>query len=131
MKIDQRHLEQKKLKDLRVLNNGIKIVNRGDVYWVDLNPTKGSEINKQRPCVIVSATPINRARNTVIVVPLSTAGRSRPPLVITVECLGKQVVAVCDQIRTVDKSRLVKLAGALSAQDMETLEGSLRQILSL
>jgi mRNA interferase MazF len=106
-------------------------MNRGDVYWVDLNPTKGSEINKKRPCVIVSVNPINRARNTVIVVPLSTAASVRPPIVINVDCLGKPVSAVCDQIRTVDKSRLVKLAGSLSAQDMSVLDDSLRQILSL
>jgi mRNA interferase MazF len=106
-------------------------MNRGDVYWVDLNPTKGSEINKQRPCVIVSTTPINRARNTVIVVPLSTGARPHPPIVISVECLGKQVTAVCDQIRTVDKSRLIKSAGNLSSKDMNALDESLRQILSL
>lgn len=106
-------------------------MNRGDVYWVDLNPTKGSEINKQRPCVIVSATPINRARNTVIVVPLGTAARARPPIVIEVECLGKQVAAVCDQIRTVDKSRLSKSAGKLSLSDLNTLNESLRQVLAL
>ncbi|OGT57325.1 MAG: PemK family transcriptional regulator [Gammaproteobacteria bacterium RIFCSPHIGHO2_12_FULL_42_10] len=106
-------------------------MNRGDVYWVDLNPTQGSEINKQRPCVIVGATPINRARNTVVVVPLSTAARSRPPIVISVQCLGKQVAAICDQIRTVDKSRFMKSAGKLSTEDMDILDDSLRQILSL
>jgi mRNA interferase MazF len=106
-------------------------MNRGDVYWVDLNPTKGSEINKKRPCVIVSASPINRARNTVIIVPLSTAARHRPPIVIAVECLGKKVVAVCDQIRTVDKSRLVQAIGKLSRGDMDTLDDSLRQVLTL
>src|SRR3989338_8836489 len=104
-------------------------MNRGDVYWVDLNPTKGSEINKQRPCVIVGATPINRARSTVIVVPLSTATHSRPPIVINVECLGKQVTAICDQIRTVDKSRFVKPAGKLSSRDMDALDDSLRHVL--
>lgn len=106
-------------------------MNRGDIYWVDLNPTRGSEINKKRPCVIVSATPINRARNTVIVVPLSTVAKSRPPIVINVECLGQQVSAVCDQIRTVDKSRLGQAAGNLSVDDMNTLDESLRQILTL
>jgi mRNA interferase MazF len=105
-------------------------MNRGDVYWVDLNPTKGSEI-KKRPCVIISASPINRARNTIIVVPLSTAARVRPPIVIGVECLGKKVAAVCDQIRTVDKSRLSESAGHLSEKDMDTLDESLRQILTL
>ena len=48
-------------------------MDRGDIYWVDLNPTTGSEINKQRPCVLVGATPINQARHTVVVVPLSTS----------------------------------------------------------
>lgn len=106
-------------------------MNRGDIYWVNLNPTKGSEINKQRPCVIVSASSINRARKTVVVVPLSTAARARPPIVIDVECFGREAVAVCDQIRTVDKSRLVKAAGKLALQDMDTLDDSLRQVLSL
>jgi mRNA interferase MazF len=106
-------------------------MNRGDIYWVDLDPTKGSEINKKRPCVIISASPINRARNTVIVVPLSTAARARPPIVIGVECLGKPVSAICDQIRTVDKSRLRELAGSLLAKDMDTLDESLRQVLTL
>lgn len=106
-------------------------MDRGDVYWVDLNPTKGSEINKKRPCVIVSATPINHARNTVIVIPLSTAAKPRPPIVVAVQCIGKQVSAICDQIRTVDKTRLVQQAGNLSDHDMDILDDSLRQILSL
>ena len=107
------------------------MMNRGDVYWVNLDPTKGSEINKKRPCVIVSATPINRARNTVVVVPLSTSARVRPPIVIHVDCLGKQVAAVCDQIRTVDKSRLVNLVGSLATKDINHLDDSLRQVLAL
>lgn len=104
---------------------------RGEIYWVNLNPTKGSEINKQRPCVIISATPINQARKTVIVVPLSTAAQERAPIVIKVACLGREVMAICDQIRTVDKSRLIKSAGNLSTQDMAVLEESLRQVLTL
>ena len=106
-------------------------MNRGDIYWVDLDPTKGAEIKKLRPCVIVSATPINKARHTVIVIPLSTSAKARPPIVIAVQCLGKTVTAVCDQIRTVDKSRLTKPAGQLNLEDLETLENSLRQILAL
>jgi mRNA interferase MazF len=89
-------------------------MNRGDIFWVDLNPTKGSEINKQRPCVLVGATPINQARHTVVVIPLSSSPNVRPPLTIPVICLNKKVVAVCDQIRAVDKNRLGKAAGRLS-----------------
>ena len=106
-------------------------LNRGNVYWVDLDPTRGSEIRKMRPCVLVGATPINQARRTVVVVPLSTVGKPRPPIVVPVSCLGKQVVAVCDQIRAVDKTRLIKEAGALSREDLEALDLGLRQVLSL
>jgi mRNA interferase MazF len=107
------------------------MMNRGDIYWVDLNPTKGSEINKARPCVLVGATPINQARRTVVVVPLSTSAKARPPITISVSCLNKRVTAVCDQIRTVDKSRLKDPAGTLSAKDLQALDEGLRQVLAL
>ena len=106
-------------------------MNRGDIYWIDLNPTTGSEINKQRPCVLVSATPINQARHTVVVVPLSTSAKARPPITILFSCLNKQVTAVCDQIRTVDKSRLKGFIGILSDKDLNSLDDGLRQVLSL
>lgn len=106
-------------------------MNRGDIYWVDLEPTKGSEINKLRPCVLVGATPINQARNTVVVVPLSTSAKARPPIVIAVNCLGQQVTAVCDQIRTIDKNRIKNPAGHLSVKDLSDLDDGLRQVLSL
>lgn len=106
-------------------------MNRGDVYWVDLDPTKGSEINKLRPCVIISANPLNRARRTVIIIPLSSSAQPRPPLVVKVSCLKEDTVAVCDQIRTVDKTRLVKFATKISLEDLEIIEDSLKQVLSL
>lgn len=106
-------------------------MNRGDVYWVDLNPTKGSEINKLRPCVVVGATPINQARHTVLVIPLSTSAKARPPLTISVSCLNAQVTAVCDQLRAVDKSRFKKQVGSLSEKDMNSLDEGLRQVLCL
>ncbi len=107
------------------------LMNRGDIYWIDLNPTTGSEINKKRPCVLVGATPINQARHTVVVVPLSTSAKARPPLTLLVSCLHKQVTAVCDQIRTVDKSRLKDFIGSLSDKDLNSLDDGLRQILNL
>lgn len=107
------------------------MMNRGDVYWVDLEPTRGSEIKKQRPCVLVGVTAINQVRRTVIVIPLSTSATPRAPIVVPVTCGGKQVTAVCDQIRTIDKSRLLNPMGKLSSQDMLAIENSLRQILAL
>jgi len=106
-------------------------MNRGEVYWVNLDPTQGAEIRKQHPCVLVGAAPINKARRTVVVVPLSTSAKPRPPLTIPVQCLGKQVVAVCDQIRAIDKTRLRESAGPLSKEDMEAIDEGLRQVLVL
>ncbi|MDA3897557.1 MAG: type II toxin-antitoxin system PemK/MazF family toxin [Desulfobacteraceae bacterium] len=106
-------------------------LNRGNVFWVNLNPTRGSEIAKLRPCVVVGATPINKARRTVVVVPLFTGGKPRPPLAIPVRCLEKDVIAVCDQIRAIDKTRLVKKAGSLSCKDLAAVDDGLRQVLSL
>jgi len=104
---------------------------RGNVFWVNLDPTRGSEIAKLRPCVLVGATPINKARRTVVIIPLSTGGSPRPPLAIPVQCLKKNVIAVCDQIRAIDKTRLVKPAGKLSIKDIDAVEKGLRQVLSL
>ncbi|MFZ3046825.1 MAG: type II toxin-antitoxin system PemK/MazF family toxin [Desulfatirhabdiaceae bacterium] len=107
-------------------------LNRGSVWWVRLDPTQGSEINKLRPCVILGATPINQARRTVVVVPLSTASREGiPPITVSVNCMGKQVVAVCDQIRAVDKKRLTEYVESLTNRDMDAISEALRTVLVL
>ena len=104
---------------------------RGDLFWVNLDPTVGSEIRKQRPCVVVGASPINKARRTIVVVPLSSVAKPHPPLTIPVKAIGRLAVAVCDQIRAVDKSRLVSRAGHLSKADMQEIDKGLRQVLML
>jgi mRNA interferase MazF len=107
------------------------MLNRGDIYWVNLDPTIGAEIKKKRPCIIIGATPINEARRTVVVVPLSSAGKPRPPLTVPIKCQRRQVVAVCDQIRSVDKSRLVEKIESASQEDISEIEKGLRQTLAL
>lgn len=104
---------------------------RGDVYRVDLNPTKGSEINKIRPCIIVGATPINLARSTIIIVPLSSSPTPRPPLVVPIPSQGKTSVAVCDQIRAIDKTRIIEKIGELTMAELDSLDNSLRKVLAL
>jgi len=106
-------------------------MNRGDLYWVNLDPTVGSEIRKKRPCILISATSINQARRTVVIIPLSTSAKAHPPLTISVHCMGKHGVMVCDQIRAVDKSRLTEKIGILSENELKKLEEGLRQILCL
>ncbi len=89
-----------------------KIPQRFDVYLVDLDPTKGSEIKKTRPCAIISPDEMNRHIRTVIVAQMTTKSRSYPS---RVSCIfqKKEGQVVLDQIRTVDKSRLVKKLGVL------------------
>jgi mRNA interferase MazF len=104
---------------------------RGEVWWVDLNPTKGSEINKKRPCVILSVNVLNQRRKTVVVIPLSTAPTVHPPLTVAVTSAGRPAVAVMDQIRATAKERFGNRIGVVSASEMEAIEESLRQILGM
>lgn len=89
------------------------VVRRFDVYLVGLDPTIGSEMQKTRPCLIVSPDEMNRHIRTVIVAPLTSRGRAYPT---RVECSlkGKRGQVVLDQIRTVDKARLVRRLGRIS-----------------
>ena len=91
-------------------------VKRFDVYLVTLDPTRGSEIKKTRPCLVISPDEMNRHIRTVIVAPMTTRGPSYPT---RVDCIfeGKEGQVVLDQIRPVDKSRLVKRLGPLATPD--------------
>ncbi len=86
---------------------------RFEVYLVNLDPTVGSEIKKTRPCVIISPDEMNRNIATVIIAPLTSKQRNYPTR-IPCKVEGKQGQIVLDQIRTVDKIRLVKKIDKLS-----------------
>jgi mRNA interferase MazF len=88
-------------------------VRRGEVYLVTLNPTRGGELRKTRPCVVVSPDEMNAVWPTFIVVPLST-GRYSSPFWIECRFGGRDGRVVLDQIRVVDRVRLVKRLGALT-----------------
>ena len=87
-------------------------VRRFEVYLVNLDPTQGSEIKKTRPCLVVSPDEMNIFISTVIVAPMTTKGRNYPTRV-SCEFQGKQGQIVLDQIRTIDKSRLVQKLGKI------------------
>ena len=89
------------------------VVQRFDVFLVNLDPTVGSEIQKSRPCLIISPDEMNRHIRTVIIAPMTTKGR-RYPTRITCEFQGKQGQIVLDQLRTVDKSRLLRKLGMIN-----------------
>jgi mRNA interferase MazF len=104
---------------------------RGEIWWVNLDPARGREIKKHRPCVIVSADWLNSKRSTPVVVPLSASPDSAPPVVVAVPSAGLDSVAVIDQVRVVDKSRFTHTTGRLSGNDFLLVESSLRQVLQL
>ena len=88
------------------------VVQRFDVFLVNLDPTIGSEIRKTRPCLVISPDEMNRWIRTMIVAPMTTKGQSYPSRVAC-EFEGKQGQLVLDQIRTVDKTRLVRKLGRI------------------
>lgn len=102
-------------------------MNRGDVHLVRLDPTLGSEFQKTRPCVVVSPDELNAHLRTVIVAPLTTGGRAYP---WRIRCRFQQRsgYVVLDQLRTVDRERLVRRLGALSSQALSEVLGALQEM---
>ena len=97
------------------------VVNRFDVFLVNLDPTIGSEIQKTRPCLIISPNEINHHIATVIVAPMTTKGQIIYPTRVTCQFQGQNGQIVLDQIRIVDKTRLVKLLGQISAEEQKAV----------
>ena len=104
-----------------------RVPSRGEVYLVELDPTRGSEIRKTRPCVIVSPDELNHHLRTSIVAPMTTGGHPYP---FRVACrfAGKRGHVVLDQLRTVDRERLRKRLGALSDTTMTEVLGVLGEM---
>ena len=95
-------------------------VNRFDVFFVALDPTVGHEIKKTRPCTVISPDEMNHHIGTVIIAPMTTKGRDYPSRV-SCSFQGVRGQVVLDQIRTVDKARLVRRLGRLSPATCDRL----------
>jgi len=91
------------------------VANRFDVYLINLDPTVGSEIQKTRPCLIISPDEMNRHVRTVIVAPMTSATKDYPTRV-NFRFKKKEGQIVLDQIRTIDKKRLIKKLGSIDAK---------------
>jgi mRNA interferase MazF len=94
----------------------------GEIWWIRLSPTEGSEISKTRPCIGLSANVINERRRTVVAVPLSSSPQPIPPLLVPITCEGRKVVAATDRIRAVTKERLQERIAQVSPGELEALE---------
>jgi len=102
-------------------------VKRGEIWLATLDPTVGSEIRKTRPCVVVSPPEMHDHLRTVIIAPMTTAGRPtpfRPPITFG----GKRGLVVLDQIRTLDKTRLVKRLGKTTPGTSAAVLRALRDV---
>ena len=100
---------------------------RGDVYLIDLDPTRGSEIRKTRPCLVVSPDELNHHLRTVIVAPMTTGGQAYP---WRVRCRFRDrsgFVAI-DQLRTVDSERLVKRLGRVTPGTLAAILAVLQEM---
>jgi mRNA interferase MazF len=105
-----------------------KQIKQYEIYLVDLNPTRGSEINKTRPAVVVSQNDMNKALETVVVCPLTTSlhpmWRSR----IQIDCNKKEAEIAVDQIRTISKGRLIKKVDKLSMDNTIKLRQTISEM---
>ena len=103
------------------------LVQRFEVFLVNLDPTIGHEIQKTRPCVVVSPNEMNRNIATVMIAPMTTKGRTYPTRVIC-QFQGKEGQIVLDQLRTVDKTRLVKKLGEISHREQRIVLATLEEM---
>ena len=105
------------------------MVTRGEVWLVNLDPTIGSEIQKTRPCVVVSPAEMHDHLRTLIVAPMTTGSRPAP-FRIGVTHGGQKGLILLDQLRAVDKARLAKKLGALSAKTLTRTLTTLQEVFS-
>lgn len=105
------------------------VIKRFDVYFIDLDPTVGSEIKKTRPCVIISPDEVNRSLNTVIVAPLTSTIRRYPT---RVECIidKKSGQVALDQLRAIDKTRLGRKLGRLDTSTCDLILETVQALFS-
>ena len=104
---------------------------RDEVWWVNFEPSQGMETQKRRPAVILTVNALNRARGTVVAVPLSTSAKPRPPIALPLPSAGPGSVAICDQLCAADKKRFGKKICDLSPRDLSTLTEAMKTVLGL
>ncbi|ODS92419.1 MAG: growth inhibitor PemK [Comamonas sp. SCN 65-56] len=106
------------------------MVARGDIWLVNLDPTVGSEIRKSRPCIVISPPELNEHLRTVIVAPMTSKGFAAP-FRVPITHAGTKGLVVLDQMRAIDKTRLVKWLGAASAKTQAQVLHTLQELFAV
>lgn len=104
------------------------VVKQYDILLINLDPTIGHEIKKVRPCVVISPDEMNRNIETVIIAPMASRGHAYPTRV-PVRFKGKEGWIVLDQIRTVDRKRLIKKLGRLEQETVKNIKSVIQEML--
>lgn len=102
-------------------------INQYEVVLVNLDPTIGSEIRKTRPCVVISPVEMNKFLNTVVIAPLPTS-KNKYPTRVRIKFKRKTGLVVLDQIRTIDKRRIIKFLGSLSVAEIHEIKRVISEI---
>lgn len=104
------------------------VIHQYDIYLINLDPTVGLEIKKSRPCIVISPNEMNQFIGTVMVAPMTTRSRSYPTRVdLTFQ--GKKGAIVLDQIRTVDKTRLIQKLGSSDPKTIQKIKKVIKEML--
>lgn len=106
-------------------------MNRGDIYFVNLDPSIGSETKKRRPAIIISNNLQNTYSNRVVVLPITSQVSKLYPFEVLISCNGIEGKVMCDQLRTVDKKRLTDYKGNISQKLLLQIEQALKLVLDL
>lgn len=105
------------------------MIKQYEIYLIDLNPTKGSEINKVRPCLVISPNEMNYSLNTIIVAPLTSKIKNTYPFRVKTKIKEIDSHIVLDQIRTLDKRRFIKKIGKLNKKEIQEVKDILEEML--
>ena len=101
-------------------------INQYQIFLVNLDPTIGSEIRKTRPCVVISPDEMNIHLRTVVIAPLTTSSKNYPTR-IKIKHNKREGQVVIDQIRTIDKKRIVRKLGELSNKEIREIKAIIRE----
>ena len=106
---------------------GIMVISRFDVVLVNLDPTVGSEVRKTRPCAVISPDEMNRQLNTLVVAPMTPTSKPYPSR-IQVQSGGRVGWVMIDQVRAIDRQRVIKVLGALSADEASEIKQVIEEL---
>lgn len=105
------------------------MIDQYTVYWVDLNPTRGAEINKVRPCVVISPPVMNDHLQTIIIAPVTSQGRDGYPTRTRINIANISGWIVLDQLRAIDKNRLCDQVGKLCDDEIAVIKNIIKEML--